>query len=285
MKNIIIILFVAIFTSCAQMVQKAKVSLNKDKYEKQLPYKEGDIVFFQASGSDYRKAKIQIQSGSQIRYGLKGAAYININGIRQPYDFDKIGRNYESKLHHPLDTGHNKSIQLKAKILKVDRDCEPYSNPSQLVADQCSVNSSYIDEAEFVDWGGEFHKQSQNYIKMMKNHKNKLAVDENLDKEAERYERSDSYLNDTACYFNYVISDAQTAFEGKSDFKYGLDSLSLMSKNDLKKEIEKGKSQLSYHAQQYKKKTGKNWSATSCSSFQEIKKRGEKYGVLLFQAI
>ena len=158
MNRTTIFIGILFLSSCAQMVQKAKNSLNKEKYEKELPYKEGQIVTVKGKIMDYfsepqiwgngemtRKGKLKSNPvnhlGKVTRYGLKGSHNQKILNLKAPKDWLIIP-----------NTRKIKHVSFKAKVLKVDRECDPYVSSSTISPDTCKSGSSFIDELSFIEW-------------------------------------------------------------------------------------------------------------------------------------
>lgn len=114
--------------------------MNKEQYEKELSYREGENTVIQIDRTQYNTQVVNVSYslGTVSRFGIKGSAQgiiYNVQGVNgvNPYDFstNKIG--------------------LIARVKNVARTCRLYQDPSLSDA-RCESDSQFNDQLEFVSW-------------------------------------------------------------------------------------------------------------------------------------
>ena len=277
MKLILPILFIVI-CSCAQIQREADLMLNKDKYEEELKYKEGDIIEVEIPKKFYYKKADHIENlfiGSEIRFGKKSDVSARITKIKNFIKIDEYPRDYKSNVSHPFD--NKKAVVAKVKILKLGRS---------IIKKHGSYG--YFDEYEFVDWNKSFKKSVKDYIsankKVFLTKRRKEKMQNKVDAEFRQYESNGNIDKDVACYFSIINEQIKRIIKGQKIMS-GFEPLTLMEKSELRNTTSKAKRYIKLHKNNYQKKSKKSWNRNSCSSFKKIKERGDKYGILLFTVL
>ena len=159
MKLLAILNTMILLSSCAQIAQSGKQFMknvgNSEKYEKELPYKEGQAVELQVAFSDIEKSfstrKLVSFRGNAKRFGNEGSNSVEIEGILFP-DF----KGY-TPYFHP-----DEKFKINVKILSIGRECEAdgYSN----FCKPTSGKYPFVDKAQFISWGSDFTKKVNDYV-------------------------------------------------------------------------------------------------------------------------
>lgn len=300
MKNILgLLIFSVLIASCAQLIHKGNIAINKEKYEKALEYKEGDIVEFKDESEILLENLSRIKNGAAVsksglrkyilknrsyllegrfrqqfvtRYGLKGDRFQIIYNIKIPKKWNdviyKIPYSYLPNM---------KKVSFKAKVIKVGRKCEPdYSTVSK-----CVGGTFFEDKLEFISWTPTTVKLINSILKKQSliNSKNKRMKQKELSlkRKSEKYLSSSQASSDSACIAQSKYNNAVRWLKGMK--KAGVKTYEMIK---VANNIPSFKARFGSFKSEYKKRSGKNWNRKCPKDYVDIVEAvKKKYGIFL----
>ena len=178
MKYVSLLLMSFAFISCAQMDKKLNMAMYGDKYEKTLPYKEGDIIEIKVTQSEYFDAyssknikKVQVVN----RFGYQGRNVLEVEKMTFP-DYGGFFPNEDSEFRGYISQGQllpTEEAVMKVKIISVARDCETEEVMGKTGCKNRYSDSyaDFLDKAQFVSWNEVVMKKAASFLAMKKKQK------------------------------------------------------------------------------------------------------------------
>ncbi len=184
-------------SSCANMIHQIKVSMNKEKYEKELQYKEGQILTLTSNTSEWRliNGTIYMGNGSvfvdsnknETRYAQTGQVRRIIKYITFP-SFPIIPENdkWDGEEYKMSNFKNDfEKVTFQAEITHLERKCKF----SEFNSSKCI--EPFTDELKFVVWAD---KGINSKIKKMAKLRNKKLGKLNAQSARRNYRHSPAYI-------------------------------------------------------------------------------------------